>query len=57
MDLYEILEIKSNASEVEIKKAYFKLAKIYHPDKNNASDASEKFHKIQTAYEIFQMHH
>ena len=52
MDLYEILEIKSNASEVEIKKAYFKLAKFYHPDKNNYSDASEKFHKIQTAYEI-----
>jgi len=52
MDLYEILEIKSNASEVEIKKAYFKLAKIYHPDKNDASDASQKFHKIQTAYEI-----
>jgi curved DNA-binding protein CbpA len=52
MDLYEILEIKPNASEVEIKKAYFRLAKIYHPDKNRSEDAAEKFQKIQSAYEI-----
>ncbi len=52
MDLYEILEIKSNASELEIKKAYFRLAKVYHPDKNKSSDASEKFQKIQSAYDI-----
>ena len=30
MDLYEILEIKSTASEVEIKKAYLRLIKLYH---------------------------
>jgi curved DNA-binding protein CbpA len=52
MDLYNILEIKPNASEVEIKKAYFKLIKIYHPDKNNSPEASEKFQKIHSAYEI-----
>lgn len=52
MDLYEILEIKSNASEVEIKKAYLKMVKIYHPDKNKSKDAAEKFQKIQSAYEI-----
>lgn len=52
MDLYEILEIKPNASEVEIKKAYLKLVKIYHPDKNKSKDASEKFQKIQSAYDI-----
>ena len=52
MDLYTILEIKPNASEVEIKKAYFKLAKLYHPDKNKSPDATDKFQKIQTAYEI-----
>ncbi len=52
MDLYEILEIKPNASELEIKKAYFRLAKIYHPDRNKNKDASEKFQRIQSAYEI-----
>ena len=52
MDLYEILEIKSNASENEIRKAYHRLAKIYHPDKNKDVNTSEKFQKIQSAYEI-----
>jgi len=52
MDLYEILEIKPNASEVEIKKAYLKLVKIYHPDKNKSVDTEGKFQKIQSAYEI-----
>jgi curved DNA-binding protein CbpA len=52
MDLYNILEIEPNASEIEIKKAYHKLAKIYHPDKNKDINASEKFQKIQSAYEI-----
>ena len=52
MDLYEILEIKSNASESEIKKAYYRLAKIYHPDKNSSPEAQLKFQKINSAYEI-----
>jgi curved DNA-binding protein CbpA len=52
MDLYKILELKPNASELEIKKAYLRLAKIYHPDKNKSDDAIEKFQKIQSAYEI-----
>lgn len=52
MDLYEILEIKPNASEVDIKKAYLRLAKLYHPDKNKSIDAIEKFQRIQSAYEI-----
>jgi curved DNA-binding protein CbpA len=52
MDLYEILELQPNASKVDIKKAYIRLAKIYHPDKNNDSDALDKFQKIQTAYDI-----
>lgn len=52
MDLYQILEIKPSASHTEIKKAYHKLAKIYHPDKNKENDASEKFQRIQSAYEI-----
>ena len=52
MDLYEILEIKSYATENEIRKAYHRLAKIYHPDKNKDVNTSEKFQKIQSAYEI-----
>ena len=52
MNLYEILELKPNASQVEIKKAYHRLVKIYHPDKNNSPDANERFQKIHSAYEI-----
>jgi curved DNA-binding protein CbpA len=52
MNLYEILEIKPTASELEIKKAYTRLVKIYHPDKNKSPDANEKFQKIHSAYEI-----
>lgn len=51
MDLYEILEIKPNASEIEIKKAYHRLVLKYHPDKNN-NTTTDKFQKIQSAYEI-----
>jgi curved DNA-binding protein CbpA len=51
-NLYDILNIKHNSSEYEIKKAYHKLCKQYHPDKNNSSDACIKFQKIQSAYEI-----
>jgi len=52
MNLYEILEINCNASESEIKKAYHRLALIYHPDKNNDPRSNEKFQNIQTAYQI-----
>lgn len=52
MDLYSILEIHPNATENEIKKAYHKLALLYHPDKCHDKDASEKFQKISYAYEI-----
>ncbi len=52
MDLYETLELKPNASEIEIRKAYHRLAKKYHPDKNSEPDANDKFQKINSAYEI-----
>ena len=52
MELYDILEIKSTASEVEIKKAYLRLVKQHHPDKNNNINSIEHFQKIQSAYEI-----
>jgi len=50
--LYETLEISENASEAEIKKAYRKLARQYHPDINKEANAEEKFKEINAAYEI-----
>ncbi len=50
--LYETLEVSSNASADEIKKAYRKLARKYHPDINKSPEAEEKFKEINAAYEI-----
>jgi len=50
--LYETLEISESASEAEIKKAYRKLARKYHPDVNKETSAEEKFKEINSAYEI-----
>lgn len=51
-DYYEVLGISKNADKKEIKKAYRALAKEYHPDRNKAADAEEKFKEVQEAYEI-----
>ena len=51
-DYYEVLGLSKGASEDDIKKAYRKLAKKYHPDVNKASDAEEKFKEINEAYEV-----
>jgi len=52
-DYYKILGISENASKDEIRKAYRKLAKQYHPDKNpNNKQAEERFKEISEAYEI-----
>tara|TARA_Y100001970_G_scaffold186363_1_gene226679 strand:+ start:18130 stop:19305 length:1176 start_codon:yes stop_codon:yes gene_type:complete len=50
--LYNILGVNKNATKIEIKKAYRKLAMKYHPDKNKDSDSEEKFKEISGAYEI-----
>lgn len=50
--LYETLEITQGASADEIKKAYRKLARKYHPDINKTPEAEEKFKEINGAYEI-----
>lgn len=49
---YEVLGIKNGASESEIKKAYRKLSKKFHPDVNPSDEAKEKMSKINEAYEI-----
>ncbi len=51
-DYYEVLGIAKGASDDEIKKAYRKLAKKYHPDVNKAPDAEAKFKEINEAYEV-----
>ena len=50
--LYKTLEINEGASEAEIKKAYRKLARQYHPDVNKDEGAEDKFKEINSAYEI-----
>lgn len=50
---YTILGISQGASKSEIKKAYRKLAMLYHPDKNdNGKEAEQKFIRLTEAYEI-----
>jgi len=51
-DYYEILGVKRNASDREIKKAFRKLAVKYHPDKNKEPGAEKKFQEMAEAYEI-----
>jgi len=54
-DLYEILGVKKEASESEVRKAFLKLAKKYHPDVNPGDKAAEqKFKEINLAYEVLK---
>ena len=51
-DFYEVLGLSKGAGDDEIKRAYRKLAKQYHPDLNKEPDAVEKFKEVQEAYEV-----
>ena len=55
LDPYSVLGVPRNASDDEIKKAYRKLSRKYHPDANinnpNKDQAEEKFKEVQQAYE------
>jgi curved DNA-binding protein len=51
-DFYQTLGVARGASVEEIKKAYRRLARKYHPDVSKAADAEERFKKISQAYEV-----
>ena len=53
-DYYKILGVSRDAKPDEIRKAYRKLAKQYHPDVNKAADAEEKYKEINEAYEVLK---
>jgi len=52
MDLYQVLGIDASASDADIKRAYRKLARQYHPDVNKDPGAQTKFNEVQKAYDI-----
>ncbi|MCE7766896.1 DnaJ domain-containing protein, partial [Pseudomonas putida] len=51
-DYYDVLGVSKTASKSEIKSAYRKLARSYHPDVNKEAGAEQKFKEISNAYEV-----
>jgi curved DNA-binding protein len=53
-DYYQTLDLKKDATQDDIKRAYRKLARKLHPDVNKSHDAEEKFKELGEAYEVLQ---
>src|SRR5256885_16635867 len=51
-DYYEVLSVSRSCSDDDIKKAYRRLALQYHPDRNNAPEATERFKEATEAYQV-----
>ncbi|MEQ8425492.1 MAG: J domain-containing protein [Cyclobacteriaceae bacterium] len=49
---YQLLGVSQQATQLEIKRSFRRLAVLYHPDKNNTVESEERFKKINTAYAI-----
>jgi len=56
-DYYEILELPLNSTVEEIKRAYRKKARMYHPDINHSPDAKDLFIKVTEAYDFLLNNH
>ena len=55
-ELYKTLGVSKKATDEEIKKAYRKLARKYHPDRNQGDEkAEEKFKEISAAYDVLSV--
>jgi curved DNA-binding protein len=54
VDYYQILGVSRDAEKSDIKKAYRKLARKYHPDVNQAANAEDKFKEVNEAYEVLK---
>jgi curved DNA-binding protein len=53
-DYYDILGVDRSVSQIEIKRAYRKLARKYHPDVSDVEDAEERFKEVGEAYEVLK---
>lgn len=51
-DHYAALGLASSATLADVKKAYRQKAAFYHPDRNDADDAAERFRAVQAAYDV-----
>ena len=49
---YDILQISKDASQIEIKQSFQKLALIYHPDRNKCPESVNTFQQISNAYQV-----
>jgi curved DNA-binding protein CbpA len=52
VDLYAILEVQRTASTRQIRSAYRRLARAYHPDRNSGDDAAQHFKAVAEAYSV-----
>ncbi len=52
LDHYATLGLASSATLADVKKAYRQKAAFYHPDRNDAEDAADRFRRVQEAYDV-----
>jgi len=53
-DYYEVLGVPKSADQATMKKAYYQLAKKWHPDTNKDPDAQKRFSEISAAYDVLR---